>query len=157
MGLFRNGNSNGREKVFTCNVCNRSFGYKHVLQNHERTHTGEKPTSWTYDQLKIAFEKSVNLQWREVVDTDTEDIDVRQASTLKQLGDDKNEITDLPDLLLPESHEENTSNKPETENGTEITRGHQKITLEPAMRGKDGPPLDGQFFKTGDMIGFMKT
>ena len=41
--LSRNGNSNGREKVFTCNVCNRSFGYKHVLQNHERTHTGEKP------------------------------------------------------------------------------------------------------------------
>lgn len=37
------GSTNGREKVFTCNVCNRSFGYKHVLQNHERTHTGEKP------------------------------------------------------------------------------------------------------------------
>jgi hypothetical protein len=35
--------ANGREKVFTCKVCNRSFGYKHVLQNHERTHTGEKP------------------------------------------------------------------------------------------------------------------
>ncbi|XP_026284756.1 protein krueppel-like isoform X2 [Frankliniella occidentalis] len=33
----------GRDKVFTCLVCNRSFGYKHVLQNHERTHTGEKP------------------------------------------------------------------------------------------------------------------
>lgn len=32
-----------REKVFTCGICNRSFGYKHVLQNHERTHTGEKP------------------------------------------------------------------------------------------------------------------
>ncbi|KAL1459134.1 hypothetical protein WDU94_011141 [Cyamophila willieti] len=32
-----------KEKVFTCNICNRSFGYKHVLQNHERTHTGEKP------------------------------------------------------------------------------------------------------------------
>ncbi|XP_014218858.1 protein krueppel-like [Copidosoma floridanum] len=30
-------------RVFTCDVCNRSFGYKHVLQNHERTHTGEKP------------------------------------------------------------------------------------------------------------------
>lgn len=29
--------------MFTCNICNRSFGYKHVLQNHERTHTGEKP------------------------------------------------------------------------------------------------------------------
>lgn len=32
-----------RDKVFTCTVCQRSFGYKHVLQNHERTHTGEKP------------------------------------------------------------------------------------------------------------------
>ena len=32
-----------RDKVFTCQVCSRSFGYKHVLQNHERTHTGEKP------------------------------------------------------------------------------------------------------------------
>jgi hypothetical protein len=42
-GRGRNGSANGREKVFTCNVCNRSFGYKHVLQNHERTHTGEKP------------------------------------------------------------------------------------------------------------------
>ena len=43
-GGRRNGSStNGREKVFTCNICNRSFGYKHVLQNHERTHTGEKP------------------------------------------------------------------------------------------------------------------
>lgn len=41
---FSNGNSTGnREKVFTCKICNRSFGYKHVLQNHERTHTGEKP------------------------------------------------------------------------------------------------------------------
>nr|CAD7426867.1 unnamed protein product [Timema monikensis] len=30
-------------KVFTCGICMRSFGYKHVLQNHERTHTGEKP------------------------------------------------------------------------------------------------------------------
>lgn len=31
------------DRVFTCKICNRSFGYKHVLQNHERTHTGEKP------------------------------------------------------------------------------------------------------------------
>ncbi|XP_043246592.1 protein krueppel-like [Amphibalanus amphitrite] len=38
-----NGKEGGREKVFVCQVCNRSFGYKHVLQNHERTHTGEKP------------------------------------------------------------------------------------------------------------------
>ena len=34
---------NNKDKVFTCKICNRSFGYKHVLQNHERTHTGEKP------------------------------------------------------------------------------------------------------------------
>lgn len=32
-----------RDKQFTCTICARSFGYKHVLQNHERTHTGEKP------------------------------------------------------------------------------------------------------------------
>ncbi|XP_077277405.1 krueppel isoform X2 [Temnothorax americanus] len=32
-----------KDKIFTCGVCHRSFGYKHVLQNHERTHTGEKP------------------------------------------------------------------------------------------------------------------
>lgn len=36
-------NEQNRDKVFVCNICNRSFGYKHVLQNHERTHTGEKP------------------------------------------------------------------------------------------------------------------
>lgn len=36
-------NNNNRDKVFVCNICNRCFGYKHVLQNHERTHTGEKP------------------------------------------------------------------------------------------------------------------
>lgn len=30
-------------KVFSCSICQRTFGYKHVLQNHERTHTGEKP------------------------------------------------------------------------------------------------------------------
>ncbi|GIY30633.1 protein krueppel [Caerostris extrusa] len=43
-----NGNRNGLptkngSKNFYCSVCNRKFGYKHVLQNHERTHTGEKP------------------------------------------------------------------------------------------------------------------
>ena len=31
------------EKTFVCKICSRSFGYKHVLQNHQRTHTGEKP------------------------------------------------------------------------------------------------------------------
>ena len=37
----------GKPKQFTCKVCDRSFGYKHVLQNHERTHTGEKPFQCT--------------------------------------------------------------------------------------------------------------
>ena len=32
-----------RDKIFSCSICQRTFGYKHVLQNHERTHTGEKP------------------------------------------------------------------------------------------------------------------
>lgn len=32
-----------RDKPFMCKVCSRRFGYKHVLLNHERTHTGEKP------------------------------------------------------------------------------------------------------------------
>ncbi|CAB0009439.1 unnamed protein product [Nesidiocoris tenuis] len=34
---------NNRERQFVCRICNHSFGYKHVLQNHERTHTGEAP------------------------------------------------------------------------------------------------------------------
>lgn len=31
-----------KNKVFECKVCNKTFGYKHVLQNHEKVHTGEK-------------------------------------------------------------------------------------------------------------------
>ena len=33
----------GKFKGYTCKTCNRSFGYKHVLRNHELIHTGEKP------------------------------------------------------------------------------------------------------------------
>lgn len=32
-----------QSRPFKCTVCGKEFGYKHVLQNHERTHTGEKP------------------------------------------------------------------------------------------------------------------
>ena len=31
------------EKDFKCKFCSKCFGYKHVLKNHERIHTGEKP------------------------------------------------------------------------------------------------------------------
>lgn len=31
-----------KAKIFQCKICQKTFGYKHVLQNHEKTHTGEK-------------------------------------------------------------------------------------------------------------------
>ena len=31
------------EKIYPCDVCGNSFGYKHVLQNHMLIHTGKKP------------------------------------------------------------------------------------------------------------------
>jgi len=37
------GGGRNPKKRFTCHICKKDFGYKHVLQNHSRTHTGEKP------------------------------------------------------------------------------------------------------------------
>lgn len=34
--------SPANNKIFKCNTCNKTFGYKHVLQNHMKVHTGEK-------------------------------------------------------------------------------------------------------------------
>lgn len=31
-----------KNKTFECKYCDKVFGYKHVLQNHEKVHTGEK-------------------------------------------------------------------------------------------------------------------
>jgi len=38
-----NCDSLGEERKYVCDTCGDSFSYKHVLQNHVRTHTGEKP------------------------------------------------------------------------------------------------------------------
>ena len=35
--------STNLQKYYDCSICLRSFSYKHVLENHIRTHTGEKP------------------------------------------------------------------------------------------------------------------
>lgn len=35
-------NCSTKQKIFECKTCNKTFGYKHVLQNHEKVHTGEK-------------------------------------------------------------------------------------------------------------------
>ena len=32
-------------KKFQCEICNKSFGFKHSLESHKNTHTGEKPFS----------------------------------------------------------------------------------------------------------------
>ncbi|KAL7015896.1 hypothetical protein ACKWTF_016720 [Chironomus riparius] len=53
-----------KEKIFTCKICNRSFGYKHVLQNHERTHSGEKPFSCNVCQKRFTRDHHLKTHMR---------------------------------------------------------------------------------------------
>lgn len=53
-----------RDKVFTCGTCHRCFGYKHVLQNHERTHTGEKPFECNICQKKFTRDHHLKTHMR---------------------------------------------------------------------------------------------
>ena len=47
-------------KKFECKVCNKTFGYKHVLQNHEKTHTGEK--NYRCTQCNKCFRRDHHLK-----------------------------------------------------------------------------------------------
>lgn len=51
-----------REKSFKCPICGRTFGYKHVLQNHERTHTGEKPFACPEPNCQKRFTRDHHLK-----------------------------------------------------------------------------------------------
>uniref|UniRef100_T1KBX3 C2H2-type domain-containing protein n=2 Tax=Tetranychus urticae TaxID=32264 RepID=T1KBX3_TETUR len=53
-----------RDKPFQCTICNKSFGYKHVLQNHERTHTGEKPFQCRECQKKFTRDHHLKTHMR---------------------------------------------------------------------------------------------
>lgn len=55
---------NRPEKLFTCLTCDRSFGYKHVLQNHERTHTGEKPFQCTQCEKRFTRDHHLKTHMR---------------------------------------------------------------------------------------------
>ncbi|XP_065206629.1 protein krueppel-like isoform X2 [Planococcus citri] len=51
-------------KKYVCNICQRSFDYKHVLQNHERTHTGEKPFKCSQCQKKFTRDHHLKTHMR---------------------------------------------------------------------------------------------
>lgn len=43
------------ESLHVCSTCQRSFARRTILTNHERTHTGEKPFSCTFDGCSQTF------------------------------------------------------------------------------------------------------
>lgn len=57
-----NAKSTKLDKIFTCLICGREFHYKHVLQNHERTHTGEKPFACPEPNCQKRFTRDHHLK-----------------------------------------------------------------------------------------------
>ena len=43
------------ESLFVCSTCQREFTRRTILVNHERTHTGEKPFSCSFDECSQTF------------------------------------------------------------------------------------------------------
>lgn len=43
------------ESLHVCSMCQRSFARRNILINHERTHTGEKPFSCTFEDCSQTF------------------------------------------------------------------------------------------------------
>lgn len=59
-----NGRLPVRGRKYVCSECQRSFDYKHVLQNHERTHTGEKPFECSTCQKKFTRDHHLKTHMR---------------------------------------------------------------------------------------------
>lgn len=44
-----------RSTAFNCSICGRSFSRRTVLNNHQRSHTGEKPFSCRFPECSRSF------------------------------------------------------------------------------------------------------